>query len=316
MTADEHEHDEAPAAAHRVWDLLEESEREQAARTSYEYFVASELDGDRSGQQRAALEAIRRFLAATHGNEKKALSRLRGALAWRTRAGMDRLRACFDARFEEKEEDREEGENPASSPPPSREEDRKGLRKQMEAGKFYTRGYDKDGQAVIFLDMGNYNVFDQDYYQEFHFLMLERALAATERNTNGREHRATAVLDYSNYGLRNSIPPRLAKNFLAILADHYPDRLEKIFLVDAPFVFWAFWVMIKPFIDPVTKSKVAFVSGDQQKEARIGPCIDADQASPGMLPNAGNTRPFDAAAFLETTPFDRVFGEATATETG
>ena len=34
-----------------------------------------------------------------------------------------------------------------------------------------------------------------------------------------------------------------------------------MYLYDAPIIFYALWRMVQPFIDPVTKEKVTFVSG-------------------------------------------------------
>lgn len=48
---------------------------------------------------------------------------------------------------------------------------------------------------------------------------------------------------------------------MSILADHYPERLHKVFLVDAPSVFSVLWTLLSPFIDPVTRAKIHFVRG-------------------------------------------------------
>ena len=47
------------------------------------------------------------------------------------------------------------------------------------------------------------------------------------------------------------------------LQDFYPETLDKCLIVDAPWIFRACWVIIKPWLDPVTASKVAFVKTDE-----------------------------------------------------
>lgn len=37
-------------------------------------------------------------------------------------------------------------------------------------------------------------------------------------------------------------------------------RLGKLWMYDAPIMFWAVWQLVSPFIDPDTKEKVTFVS--------------------------------------------------------
>lgn len=45
---------------------------------------------------------------------------------------------------------------------------------------------------------------------------------------------------------------------LNILQDHYPERLGRAFVINIPFLLNAFYKMINPFIDPVTREKLKF----------------------------------------------------------
>lgn len=45
---------------------------------------------------------------------------------------------------------------------------------------------------------------------------------------------------------------------LNILQDHYPERLGRAFVINVPFLLNAFYKMINPFIDPVTREKLKF----------------------------------------------------------
>jgi len=51
--------------------------------------------------------------------------------------------------------------------------------------------------------------------------------------------------------------------------NHYPERLGVLILVDAPFVFRAFWKVISPFVDAKTLKKVVFVSGSKNEKRKI-----------------------------------------------
>jgi hypothetical protein len=46
-----------------------------------------------------------------------------------------------------------------------------------------------------------------------------------------------------------------------ILEQQFPERVYKIFMLDAPFIFDALWKIVSPFVDPHTRQKVAFIQG-------------------------------------------------------
>ena len=45
---------------------------------------------------------------------------------------------------------------------------------------------------------------------------------------------------------------------LNILQDHYPELLGRVFVINVPFLLNAFYKIINPFKDPVTKEKLKF----------------------------------------------------------
>jgi len=47
----------------------------------------------------------------------------------------------------------------------------------------------------------------------------------------------------------------------SILEREFPERIHKIFMYDAPYIFDIIWKIVNPFIDPHTRKKVAFITG-------------------------------------------------------
>ena len=50
--------------------------------------------------------------------------------------------------------------------------------------------------------------------------------------------------------------PKLARLFLDISAEHYPERLALFVIVDAPSLFGMLWRAISTFVDPKTYNKI------------------------------------------------------------
>ena len=47
---------------------------------------------------------------------------------------------------------------------------------------------------------------------------------------------------------------------------NYPDVLECGYVVNGPFIFNAFWSMVKPWLDPITVKKICFCNADQLQD--------------------------------------------------
>ena len=138
--------------------------------------------------------------------------------------------------------------------------------------------------------------------------MLERALACTERKTKGVKTKVVMFFDYNQYAMKNSPPVAMVHSLLSNLRDHFPECLEHVFLVDTPFVFRAFWAIVKHFLDPVTKDLVQFVTGEEQK-GQLRDLVDADQAMPFMFKGGEDAAEIDMKRFFYDVPFDQVYGE-------
>lgn len=184
---------------------------------------------------------------------------------------------------------------------------RNSLTERSASKSSFIRGYTKDGVAMVQNFAARDTEWNEDSYIKSNIYMFERALACTERQTNGERDKIVVFYDYNGYKLKNSPPPMLIKELMFKFRDHWPERLQHVFIVDSPFIFRAFWAIIKHFIDPITVSFVQFITGDEQKEI-LRELISEDQAAPYMFNGGKDEVEVDMAKFFDT-PFDCAYGE-------
>lgn len=192
-----------------------------------------------------------RYFRAEKGNSTKAIKKIKYALQWRKDFGVDKLTKAF---YEDTSSD---------SLDPELAKTRSLLLEEAQTGKMYVRGYDRNGRAVIYMRPRNENTKNVDGNLRNVVYSLERAIACTSKNDF---EKLVIILDLGGWTMKNAVPLSTSKKFLHILQECYPERLFKIYICQAPLIFRAFWNLIKPFLDPVTKAKAAFCSGESGKK--------------------------------------------------
>mmetsp|Transcript_15404 Transcript_15404/g.26454 ORF Transcript_15404/g.26454 Transcript_15404/m.26454 type:complete len:300 (+) Transcript_15404:51-950(+) len=129
-------------------------------------------------------------------------------------------------------------------------------------GKVYRDGFDKFGHPVLILRPACQNTTDKVMQMKLLVYMLERCV---ESMGSGVE-KLVMVTDFKGYSRKNAPDLSQSKETLHILSTHYPERLFRAISVDPPLMFWAFFKIIKPFIDPVTAQKVMFAPDGKSKK--------------------------------------------------
>ncbi|PIL35387.1 hypothetical protein GSI_02113 [Ganoderma sinense ZZ0214-1] len=119
-------------------------------------------------------------------------------------------------------------------------------------GKMVLWGYDADNRPALYLRPSKQNT--EESIRQVHFVVwaLERL---TELMGPGVETLALMV-DFSDRAKNPSLTQSRA--VLNILQTHYPERLGRALVVNVPFLVNAFFKLITPFIDPLTRPKLRF----------------------------------------------------------
>ena len=181
-----------------------------------------------------------RYLRARDWDLKKATKMLEETLKWRQSYG---VRTLVDDKF------------PI-------------LETECATGKTYVSPecFDREGRATIIMRSKNENTFDHDGNVAHVVYQMERAVKAADE---AERDKWNIMIDFEGYSLRNAPPMKTSRATLSVMQDHNPERLHKAFLVDAPWLFNAFFKLISPFIDPVTRAKIVFVRGSPDQRAKV-----------------------------------------------
>ncbi|KAJ6187903.1 hypothetical protein N7519_002811 [Penicillium mononematosum] len=191
-----------------------------------------------------------RFLRARKFDVEAAKAMFTASEAWRKEFGTDDLARNFE--YPEKEE----------------------------VFKFYPQYYhktDKDGRPVYIEKLGKidlnqmYKITTADRMLKNLVCEYEKLadprLPACSRKAGKLLETCCTVMDLKGVGI-TSVPSvyGYVKQASDISQNHYPERLGKLYLINAPWGFSSVFSAVKGFLDPVTVSKIHVLGSGYQKE--------------------------------------------------
>ena len=92
-------------------------------------------------------------------------------------------------------------------------------------------------------------------------------LPACSRKVGKLLETSCTIMDLKGVGIsRFSSVYGYVKQASSISQDHYPERLGKLYLINAPWGFSGVWSVVKGFLDPVTVAKIHILGGNYQAE--------------------------------------------------
>ncbi|XP_057868923.2 uncharacterized protein LOC131075952 isoform X2 [Cryptomeria japonica] len=143
---------------------------------------------------------------------------------------------------------------------------------ELEKKKIFIQGFDKQGHPIGVILAARHNS-DRDL-EEFKRLVVygfDKICACLP----SEQEKFTIIADLEGWGYKNTdIRAYLAA--LEIMQNFYPERLGKVLMIHVPYLFWAAWKIVYPFIDNVTKKKIIFVEDKHLKETLLSE-IDESQ---------------------------------------
>jgi len=127
---------------------------------------------------------------------------------------------------------------------------------------FISPFFDNDGRPIMVMRNRHENSRSHEGNILNLVYQLERGCAATR--AAGVE-KWTLIIDFNGYSMSNAPPLKTSRATLSIMQKHYPERLHRCFMLDAPWLFSGAWAALSPFIDPVTSAKICFVNGPMEE---------------------------------------------------
>jgi hypothetical protein len=195
---------------------------------------------------------IQRYITAENGNERRAAKRLRATLQWMKKEDPQSMfcPACFTF---------EDSTSISSSSNPS--DMGTTCLQSIEGGHYmHVVAYDVHRRPTIYSCLELAQNKDIEDNRKHLISTFETAIQLMPEGVMSWNW----VLDMHGFRLVDC-DPRLAKIFLSLAADHYPERLGTFFVVDAPALFSGLWNVIENFIDPKTKAKIHFLKTKDRK---------------------------------------------------
>uniref|UniRef100_A0A7S0HB85 CRAL-TRIO domain-containing protein n=1 Tax=Phaeocystis antarctica TaxID=33657 RepID=A0A7S0HB85_9EUKA len=236
--------EEVPASALELQQLQRELVRKLLAAVSEE-----------PGAEWADEDVCARYLVARNNRLDKATTMLKETLRWRHSFGVSKL-----------------GERHAV------------IRTESETGKLrVSDSVDRAGRPVLVMTPRAENTSDHDGQILNLVYHLERATGGRGPVDGAADGKLVTVIDFKGWSLRNAAPMKTSRATLSILQNHYPERLHRFLLLNVPTLFTVLWNAMNPFIDPVTRAKIVFVTGSaEQQQAALRECFDLAQLEEGL----------------------------------
>ncbi|TPX38310.1 hypothetical protein SmJEL517_g00131 [Synchytrium microbalum] len=123
-------------------------------------------------------------------------------------------------------------------------------------GKIYVNGFDQIGRPILYLCPKRENTKNHDQQLKHTVFVMETAIKMMSKGVE----QVIIAIDYEGVSMRTAPPLAITRRFLDTIGAHYPERMGIGFVVNPSWYLWIALGLASPFMDPVTKAKINFVS--------------------------------------------------------
>lgn len=135
-------------------------------------------------------------------------------------------------------------------------------------GHLYRFGFDKDGRAIIVMWPTAQSIKEKEDDQIRNIVYhLERAIQSMGVDSSVQKQDSIVfMVNYASFKTANQPSMTVTQRFLEIFASHYPERLHKALIIDAPWYFNTFWNLVQPLVPGKTKEKIEFIDSTNPEQ--------------------------------------------------
>ncbi|GAQ85884.1 Sec14p-like phosphatidylinositol transfer family protein [Klebsormidium nitens] len=126
---------------------------------------------------------------------------------------------------------------------------------ELAAKKATLQGLDKEGHPLS-IGCTKYHIAakrDLEEFKRFLVYSLDKIIAAMPPGVE----QFVSFLDLTGIGYSN-LDSAALRHIFDFLQGYYPERLSKLYFLNAPFIFGTIWKVVSPFIDARTRKKIIF----------------------------------------------------------
>jgi hypothetical protein len=152
----------------------------------------------------------------------------------------------------------------------------------------WIQGHDRQQRPIAWRQFGKFEVWNvlklttMERLVAFHAWEAEQAIRLVKLQCSISCYNIetfVVVIDASGWGLHLATPDafRFIQGMAATDSDHYPERLGKLIIINAPYVLSFAWKIISSFLDEVQKSKIKICASQSEWFPELLQLMDEDQ---------------------------------------
>ena len=140
-------------------------------------------------------------------------------------------------------------------------------RKALDSECWRYLGQTDDGSGIMEVRVSKWNPHEYTKDEYIKYVAFFQVMA--ERMLN-RDTKNVVIFDMAGWAMWHGSYMGYINRLVDIAQNQYPERLRRVLLVNAPFLFRGAWSIISPWLDPVTKAKVKFVTAVKDLREEFG----------------------------------------------